>query len=74
MYDEYSCDLCQKDIPQTQVHLTQCEAIINNCPMLFENIDTEYEDIHGKPEKQLQIVRLYRSILQTKEKMSEVEL
>ena len=73
MYEKYSCDLCQKDVPQTQVHLTQCEAIINNCSMLFENIDAEYEDIYGKPEKQLKIVRLFRSILQTKEKMLEVE-
>ena len=71
MYDDYSCDLCHKDIPQTQGHLTQCEAIINNCTMLFENIEAEYEDIYGKPEKQLKIVRLFRSILQTRDKISE---
>ena len=71
MYEDYSCDLCHEDIPQTQVHLTQCEVIINKCTILFENIDVEYEDIYGKPEKQLKITRLFRSILQTRDKISE---
>ena len=39
--------------------------------MLFENIDVEYEDIYGEPEKQLKITRLFRSILQTRDKISE---
>ena len=71
MYDNYTCDLCQKDILQTQVHLTQCEAIIDRCNPLFENIDIEYEDIYSTPEKQLKITKLYRSILQTRDKIVE---
>ena len=71
MYEDYSGDLCHKHIPQTQCHLTQCEAVIDRCNPLFDNIDIEYEDIYSTPEKQLKITKLYRSILQTRDKIVE---
>ena len=70
MYNnDYSCNICKKDIPQNQVHLTQCETIIQQCPMLYNNINVEYEDIYGTPKKQLKITKLYRNILSTKDKI-----
>ena len=72
MYDgDYSCNLCKEDIPQTQAHLTQCNKIIDNCPQLLDNIDVEYEDIYAEPEKQLKITKLFRKILETRDKIME---
>ena len=46
----------KKDLPQNQVHLTQCETIIEHCPVLYNNINVEYEDIYGNPGNQLSIL------------------
>ena len=69
MHVNYSCNICNKDDPQTQVHLTQCEKIIEECTMLFNNIDIEYEDIYGPPNKQIKITKLYRKILETRSRI-----
>ena len=74
MYTDYSCNICKKDVPQTQAHLTQCEKIIDECPMLYNNINIEYEDIYGSYSEQIKITKLYRNILDTRNRiMDEVD-
>ena len=67
------CDLnfenFQCDSEESQIHLLQCEVILRVCPQLYDNCDTEYEDIFGNPVQQLRIVRLYREVLEARQRL-----
>ena len=42
--------------------------------MLYNNINIEYEDIYGSYDKQIKITKLYRNILDTRNRiMDEVD-
>ena len=68
MYDneDTSCNLCDKELAQTDSHLLDCETILLHCPMFANNLDAEYEDIFGDLEKQKSIVKLFKEVFEAK--------
>ena len=57
---------------QTQRHLLECEAIIQNCYELYNDTEVRYEDIFSEHlEKQLQAVKLFTAVLETKEMLDD---
>ena len=43
--------------------------MIDNCPELYNDVSVEYEDMFSQSGKQLKLVRLFQSILETREKL-----
>ena len=70
--DDISCDLCFKDEPQTQQHLLVCTEIMNNCPELVLNNVVVYDDLFKKSSLQLECVRLFTKVLETKQKLTSM--
>ena len=66
MYDNLQCNLCDQGILQTDSHLLYCKTIIDNCPMLANDMDTEYEDIFSDFDKQLKVAKIYKEVFDTK--------
>ena len=48
-----NCKKCQMNTPESDAHLLDCSNIIENCPLLFNNFETEYMDIFGDITKQV---------------------
>ena len=74
MHGDISCKLCELDIPQTDKHLLECSKIIENCPRLYNNINTEYEDIFSDIDKQKDAVLLYKEVFKTKMDLGEGDM
>ena len=66
MLIDLSCDLCGKDIPQSDSHLLDCARIILECEELSKNTNVEYEDIFGDENQQVQAIRLFSKVFETK--------
>ena len=62
------CDLCQID-EEDQYHMLSCEVLLKECKELYNDESVEYEDIFSTTEKQLQAVKLFEKVLQTREKL-----
>ena len=46
MYDgDTNCDLCKMNISQTDSHMLECSKMIEKCPELDRDFETEYGDI-----------------------------
>ena len=65
------CDLCNEDVSQSQDHLLDCQKLIDNCSELYNNVVVEHDDIFGKVDKQLSVVRLYQKVLEVREKLQD---
>ena len=72
-YENVLCQLCDNGAEESQSHLLECPTLLDNCPMLFNDTQTEYGDIFECPSKQLQVVRLFQSVLDIREKMLNQE-
>ena len=72
-YENVLCQLCDNGAEESQSHLLECPTLLDNCPMLFNDTQTEYDDIFECPSKQLQVVRLFQSVLDIREKMLNQE-
>ena len=70
-YEDISCDLCFGNEPQTQEHLLDCNAIIENCPQLYSNRNVSYGDLFEGPKRQLRCTQLFKHIIDAKEKLEE---
>ena len=68
-YQNLLCDLCEKDLPQSDYHLLGCENMINECSQLKNNNISEYEDIFGTVSEQLAITHLFIKVFETKDKL-----
>ena len=66
MHADLSCNLCDKDIPQSDSHLLDCDRIILECEELSKNTSVEYEDIFGDENQQVQAIRLFSKVFETK--------
>ena len=53
IYENISCEICDDNEPQTQEHLLYCKEIINNCPILYNDRNTEYHDLFEATKTQL---------------------
>ena len=65
------CDLCNENVVQSQDHLLDCQKLIDNCSELYNNVVVEHDDIFGKVDKQLSVVRLYQKVLEVREKLQD---
>ena len=54
---------------ELQSHLLECRTILNRCPELYKDRITQYEDIYGQVEKQERIVKLFESVLKTRDEI-----
>ena len=67
MYIDTQCKLCDSGAIQSDSHLLDCVAVINNCPQLSQSVSAEHEEIFSSDTKlQLEITKLYSSIFKTK--------
>ena len=71
MHQNVSCDLCQKDIPQSDAHLLDCSYLIKMCPELSCDISIEHEDIFGGSVEQLEVVKMYIALFKIKTSLEE---
>ena len=67
MYEDVICDLCKQNLIQNDSHLFECETIIDNCPELANDIETEYEDLFNSIQSQKKAVKLFMAIFKTKQ-------
>ena len=65
------CDLCDKNIPQSDIHLLDCSFMIEMCKELYSDTSIEYEDIFGDSDKQLEVVKMYIRIFDIKKTKEE---
>ena len=56
---------------QNDIHLLECETIIDNCPELANNNETEYQDLFDSIELQVKAVKLFMAIYKTKQGIEE---
>ena len=54
---------------ELQSHLLECRTILNRCPELYKDRITKYEDIYGQIEKQERIVKLFESVMRTRDEI-----
>ena len=71
MYEDTNCDLCESEAIQTDTHLLECSIIIERCPELETDNETEYEDLFSDLEKQTRATKIFKAIFETKEKLEE---
>ena len=71
MYNDTTCDLCTEGVPQDTAHLLVCRTLIDNCPALYDDIDTEYSQIFSGVDEQLTATRLFQKVFKTKKLLSE---
>ena len=74
MYEDLSCGLCSENIPQSGQHLLNCRGILERCQEAYNNWEVEYEDIFADTKKQLEVVRLFSAILDTKSTMESEDV
>ena len=65
-YQDLSCNLCASNSLQSDIHLLECETLIDKCSQLRNDIASEYEDIFGSLSEQLSITKLYTSVFENK--------
>ena len=62
------CDLCEIE-EDDQHHLLSCQVLLKQCSELYNDISVEYNDLFSTSEKQLQAVKLFKKVLQIREKL-----
>ena len=53
----------------SQYHLLNCGTILKHCPQLYNDEITEYEDISGNIDKQVQCAQLFQHIWDVRVKL-----
>ena len=71
MFVDINCRLCGSNVPQSNLHLLECTKIIENCPILNEDNETEYLDIFSELEHQVRATKVFSAIFETKEKLEQ---
>ena len=71
MYEDINCDLCTKNQIQNDSHLLECETIIDKCPELANDIETEYQDLFDVIQSQIKAVKLFMAIFKSKQGIEE---
>ena len=54
---------------KNQQHILECQVLINNCEALYEDSTVQYENIFGAEKKQLLAVKLFTTVLETRQKL-----
>ena len=71
MFANINCDYCEMNVPESDLHLLECEKMIETCQSLRDDYETEYVDIVGPVESQIRVTKLYDAIFQAKKKLEE---
>ena len=71
MHKDISCNFCDKDYAQTDIHLLDCLFFINACPELKDDHLVEYEDIFMDIDAQVRVAKIYNYIFKIKEEHDE---
>ena len=66
-YLDTKCNFCEEE--ETQVHLLECNTIIQNCKELYEDMTIEYEDLFKTLDKQLKLALLFKQALKTRDQL-----
>ena len=69
-FESLICELCHAD-EEDQLHLLNCETLLNQCEDLYNDVSVEYGDLFSTTTKQLQPVKLFEKILKVREKLRE---
>ena len=69
-YDDVSCIWCP-NLAQTDCHLIECSKIIENCPELNGDNETEYQDLFDDIDSQVRAIKIFKAVFKTKEKLEE---
>ena len=69
-YFDLSCQLGCDSI-ESQIHLFQCEMLMNKCEDLANNVKVEYEDIFGDITRQIGVIKLLTKICDIRDKILE---
>ena len=67
-YENNQCKLCKSEMDEQQ-HMFYCQILIDNCKVLAENIEVEYEDIFSTKSKQYKAIKLISKIWKVREKL-----
>ena len=73
MHADLSCNLCHEDIQQSDSHLLDCARLIQEWGELANNISVEFEDIFGDETRQVQAIKLFSKIFETKSRIEDKE-
>ena len=71
MYSDTSCNLCDRNEPQTQSHLLSCSAIIEKCSELSNDTQIKYSNLYLDVDRQRSCAQLFAKILKIKEQLEE---
>ena len=52
-------------------HLLECLTIINNCPELKNDVETEYQDLFDSMQSQIKAVKIFMAIFKIKQEIEE---
>ena len=69
-YFDLSCQLGCGSV-ENQIHLFQCEVLINKCEDLANNVKVEYEDIFGDITRQIDAIKLLTKIWNIRDNILE---
>ena len=71
MFTDLNCNFCDAGVPQSDSHLLDCTKIIEDCSALSNNNSVEYEDIFGTEQQQIEAIRVFMKVFETKAKLEE---
>ena len=69
MFENTNCDICETNAPQSDSHLLECTKMIEICPILNDDYETEYLDVFGDIQNQVRVTKLFAKIFEVKEKL-----
>ena len=70
--DDLRCRMCDSpDLEESQCHLLVCETMIEECIELKKNCTVKYEDFFGSQDSQIAAIRLYKKVLEVRERLME---
>ena len=67
-YVDEICSICYLE-EESQIHLMECEILIEKCEALNQNMTVEYEDVFGTLEQQKKAICLFEKIWNTRESL-----
>ena len=70
--DRMQCRLCESHEEESQMHQLVCDTIMKECLELRENRTVKYDDFFGDISAQVAATKLYKIVLEVREKILKV--
>ena len=72
--DNLRCRMCKSPyLEESQCHLLICGTLIEECEELRINSTVKYEDFFGDQDAQISATRLYKKVLEVRQRLLKVE-